>query len=147
MSQDQSSTSVQQKSHNSEDKKITINREYQYTEELIQCWKTFYNGWGYHMFFNFTSDVGGNPNYFLTPVDPESKESSEYKYNYIWSDPSCGGDNTIRPHMGLVKNYFNPYGRDKGTQCVRTFCKGAKFVPLKNKENNEDNCRECKIYY
>ena len=46
---------------------------------------------------------------------------------YLWSDPSYGGDNTIRPHNKTIADYAKqksstPWGRDKGKHRVRDYC-------------------------
>ena len=46
------------------------------------------------------------------------------KGNFIWSDPDYGGDNTLTPFEGGIKNFFTDdgYGRDKGTHIISDYC-------------------------
>ncbi len=41
---------------------------------------------------------------------------------FVWSDPGYGGDNTVRPYEGRFKDFFYPYGRDKGIHNIGTYC-------------------------
>ena len=90
-----------------------------------QSWKTFYDGNGYCMRMHFTWNFGNK--FFLSPVDDE--EDSNYQYNYVWSDPDYGGDDTIKPYYGTAKEFFSPnWGRYKGQHTVRSYCGNARFV-------------------
>lgn len=47
--------------------------------------------------------------------------------NFIWSDPDYpGGDNTIKPFDGSLKDFCNAggpgYGRVKGRHTIRAYC-------------------------
>lgn len=46
--------------------------------------------------------------------------------NYIWSDPDYGGDNTIRPFDGNLKEFCRqeniPYVRNKGRHLIKSYC-------------------------
>lgn len=43
--------------------------------------------------------------------------------NFIWSDPSYNGDNTIRKYNGSLEDYFgNSFGRDKGKHYISDYC-------------------------
>lgn len=44
------------------------------------------------------------------------------KGNYVWSDPDYGGDNTIRPLKGTVKDFLQPFGRCKGKHFIDDYC-------------------------
>ncbi len=55
------------------------------------------------------------------------------KGNFVWSDPSYGGDNTIRPFKGTYDQWRKsediPYGRDKGKGFIKDRCgSDVKFV-------------------
>ena len=45
---------------------------------------------------------------------------------FVWSDPGYGGDNTMKPYLGRFKDFFYPYGRDKGTHLISRYC-GEEF--------------------
>lgn len=44
--------------------------------------------------------------------------------HYVWSDPSYGGDNTIKPYSGDPRNfaYVGFAGRCKGTHRIGNYC-------------------------
>jgi len=43
--------------------------------------------------------------------------------NFIWSDPSYGGDNTIQEFNGTYKQYIgDSFGRDEGIHIIRDYC-------------------------
>lgn len=47
--------------------------------------------------------------------------------NFIWSDAGYpGGDNTIRPYTGTLREFCReievPFGRDKGTHFIGDYC-------------------------
>ena len=49
----------------------------------------------------------------------------------MWSDPAYGGNNTIRPYRGSIKDYCKELGvacgRDKGRHIIEEYC-GDKVV-------------------
>lgn len=48
--------------------------------------------------------------------------------NFVWSDPSYNGSNTIRPFHGSYKEYSNGnLGRDKGFHDIERYC-GNEFT-------------------
>lgn len=46
--------------------------------------------------------------------------------NYVWSDPDYYGDNSFTKFEGSYKKWIKqttaPYGRDKGTHLLRSYC-------------------------
>jgi hypothetical protein len=46
--------------------------------------------------------------------------------NFVWSDPSYDGDNTLKRFHGNYKDWCKqsniPAGRDKGQHVLRTYC-------------------------
>ena len=52
--------------------------------------------------------------------------------NFVWSDPSYGGDNTIKPFAGSYDEWIgDSFGRDKGQHVIRDYVGGdTKYVRL-----------------
>jgi len=46
---------------------------------------------------------------------------------FVWSDPGYGGNNTMKPFNGRIKDFFNPYGRMKGRHLISRYC-GDQFI-------------------
>lgn len=51
--------------------------------------------------------------------------------NYIWSDPSYGGNNTIRATHLSYRGWAEPFwGREKGKHVIREYCgESVEIVP------------------
>ena len=51
--------------------------------------------------------------------------------NFVWSDPSYGGDNTMYEFTGTFQQWLGlqglAYGRSKGNNYISNFC-GNKFI-------------------
>lgn len=105
------------KAQQEREKKIQLDRE-----EYRRQWMSFYDGKGFGMVMLFVWDFGHR--FFVSPVDLDSKENHGHKFNYVWSNPDYpGGDNTIRPFEGTIKDFFgSSFGRDKGSHVVRSYC-------------------------
>lgn len=54
------------------------------------------------------------------------------KGNFVWKDPDYGGDNTISPYKGNLKDFYKEVGtscgRDKGRHKIKDYCKDAVIV-------------------
>ena len=77
-----------------------------------------------HIYWNFNK-------VFLLEVQTDN---ADITYNYVWSDPDYGGDNTIRPYRGTPENFTHIgfCGRDKGNHSVKNYC-GEKVIFIHTK--------------